>query len=103
MHAHAQTTTHPPPPTPSHPTTQGDKPRQDLVAAPTADGRARHRVGLDEALVPREQTLAGPRAGKEMVVAEGRHAGLRCVVKAVLDKAEGRSGARAQLLVLRVC
>ncbi|KAI8469970.1 MAG: DExH-box splicing factor binding site-domain-containing protein [Monoraphidium minutum] len=69
----------------------GDKPRQDLVAAPGADGRARHRVGLDEALVPRETTLAGPRPGKTMRVVGGRHAGFAAVVKEVLPRVEGRS------------
>jgi len=69
----------------------GDKPRQDLVAAPSADGRPRHRVGLDEVLVPREQTLPGPRPGKQMAVMGGRHEGLRCVVKELLPKVEGRS------------
>lgn len=75
-----------------HPNPQGDKPRQDLVAAPGADGRPRHRVGLDEKLVPREQTLPGPRPGKAMRVVGGRHAGMGAVVVEVLPKQEGRSG-----------
>ncbi|GBF88414.1 hypothetical protein Rsub_01126 [Raphidocelis subcapitata] len=69
----------------------GDKPKQDLVAPLGPDGRRRHRVGLDEALVPREETLPGPRPGKEMRIAGGRHAGLGCVVRELLPKQEGRS------------
>lgn len=72
----------------------GDKPKEDLVAAPGADGRARHRIGLDEKLVPRSATLRGPRPGREMAVVAGRHAGLTCVVRELLPKEEGRSGER---------
>ena len=70
----------------------GDKPKQDLVAAPAADGTVRHRVGLDEKLVPRAALQAGPVAGKAMSVVGGRHKGLMCVVKQVLPQQEGASG-----------
>eukprot|EP00878_Enallax_costatus_P016384 GHUV01017185.1.p1 GENE.GHUV01017185.1~~GHUV01017185.1.p1 ORF type:complete len:397 (+),score=148.46 GHUV01017185.1:857-2047(+) len=70
----------------------GDKPKQDLVAAPAADGTVRHRVGLDEKLVPRAALQAGPVAGKAMSVVGGRHKGLMCVVKQVLLQQDGASG-----------
>lgn len=62
-------------------TSPGDKPKQDLVAAPAADGSVRHRVGLDEQLVPRSSLQAGPVVGKVMLLVGGRHEGLTCVVK----------------------
>lgn len=67
----------------------GEKPKEDLVAAPTADGRVRHRVGLDEALVPRSSLAPGPQPGKVMEVAAGRHEGLRCAVKELLGGTGG--------------
>jgi hypothetical protein len=81
----------------------GDTPRpQDLVAAPTADGRVRHRVGLDEQLVPRASLAPGPQPGKVMAVVRGRHAGLLAAVRELrpaegVDAAgEARGAARAR-------
>ena len=71
---------------PKGPRKMGDAPidqqvrREDLVLAPDADGRQRHVRKLDEKLVKREDIAPGPRVGKEMVVVEGRHRGLRCTV-----------------------
>lgn len=70
----------------------GDKPKQDLVAAPAADGTVRHRVGLDEQLVPRASVMPGPQVGKVMAVVAGPHAGLLCLVKEVLPTAQGSTG-----------
>jgi hypothetical protein len=78
----------------------GDKPKQDLVAAPAADGSVRHRVGLDEVLVPRESLLPGPAVGKAMLLIAGRHEGMACVVKEMLPAAEGASG---ECVLLRSC
>ena len=47
---------------------------------------------LDEKLVKREDLQRGPRPGKEMIMASGRHESLRCVVIEILPKEEGRSG-----------
>lgn len=66
--------------------------KQDLVAAPAADGTVRHRVGLDEKLVPRSALQAGPAPGKVMKVVGGRHQGLMCVVKEVLPAQDSSSG-----------
>lgn len=55
------------------------------MAAPSADGRVRHRVGLDEALVPRASLAPGPQPGKVMEVVDGRHQGLLAAVREVLD------------------
>lgn len=55
------------------------------MAAPSADGRVRHRVGLDEALVPRASLAPGPQPGKVMEVVGGRHQGLLAAVREVLD------------------
>ncbi len=41
--------------------------------------------------VKREELAPGPRPGKEMAVASGRHEGLRCVVVEVMPKEDGRS------------
>lgn len=74
------------------PVKMGDKPkRTDLVLAPDADGRQRNVRKLDEKLVPRAQVQAGPQPGKQMVLLDGRHAGLTCTVLELLPKAEGRS------------
>ena len=62
------------------------------MAAPTADGRVRHRVGLDEALVPRASLAPGPQPGKVMEVVGGRHEGLRCAVKELLGGSGGCGG-----------
>lgn len=80
------------PPPDKRPRKMGDKPKQDLVAAPAADGSVRHRVGLDEALVPRSSLMAGPAVGKAMRLVAGRHEGLACMVKEMRPAAEGSSG-----------
>lgn len=70
-------------------TPAGEKVREDLVAAPSADGRVRHRVGLDEALVPRARLAPGPQPGKVMEVAAGRHEGLLAAVRELLGGSGG--------------
>lgn len=70
-------------------TLAGEKAREDLVAAPSADGRVRHRVGLDEALVPRARLAPGPQPGKVMEVAAGRHEGLLAAVRELLGGSGG--------------
>jgi hypothetical protein len=67
------------------------------VAAPAADGSMRHRVGLDEQLVPRESLLPGPAVGKAMRLVAGRHEGLACVVKELRPAADGDSGECAHM------
>lgn len=57
----------------------------------------RHRVGLDEKLVPRSALQAGPVVGKLMEVVGGRHRGLLCVVKQLMTQQEGVSGAVQEL------
>jgi hypothetical protein len=86
----------------------GEKAKEDLVAAPTADGRVRHRVGLDEALVPRASLAPGPQPGKVMEVVAGRHEGLLAAVRELLDGTGALrvcSGCRAfyALLISRSC
>lgn len=83
----------------------GEKIKEDLVAAPTADGRVRHRVGLDEALVPRASLAPGPQPGKVMEVVRGRHEGLLAAVREVLDgtgNTQGVSGCSAFGALLKV-
>ncbi|KAF8069698.1 gpkow [Scenedesmus sp. PABB004] len=90
------------PPPDKRPRKMGDKPKQaDLVAAPDADGRVRHRVGLDEALVPRAAIVPGPAPGKAMAVVGGRHAGLACVVRSAAPRPDGASGPARWLVELR--
>ncbi|KAF6253119.1 DExH-box splicing factor binding site-domain-containing protein [Scenedesmus sp. NREL 46B-D3] len=89
------------PPPDKRPRKMGDKPRQDLVAAPAADGGVRHRVGLDEALVPRASLAPGPAVGKAMALVAGRHAGLACVVRRLRPPAQGSSGPGRVLVELQ--
>lgn len=73
----------------------GKNARPDLVVAPSADGRIRHSRALDEKLV--ERPTVGPKAGKTMRVAGGRHDGLLVELLAQLPQVGRRASSRCVL------
>ena len=62
--------------------------KPDLVAL-DANGNIKNVRGLDDKLV--ERSSLGPKPGKTMRIAEGRHSGLSCIVLALEPHIEGRS------------
>ncbi|GMH34526.1 hypothetical protein BSKO_02360 [Bryopsis sp. KO-2023] len=72
--------------------------KDDMVLAPSADGRVRHVKTIDEKMVPRASL--GARVGKKMHVSRGTHAGFDCEVLVMHSPEKGRSErASVRLLV----